>query len=98
MGGWMNGGESEVLVRRVLFDEISARLPTFLLLLSSHCRDNRRQSKPKPNADGLSVFNLCSVQFGQTTSPPSPLLHFPVNPFERSHLKIDIKAKYVKAE
>ena len=62
-------------------------------------------------SDGSSVFKLHSVQFGemvklgemakpssQPTSTSSHFLQFPVNPLERNHLKIDIRAQYVKAD
>ena len=104
--------ESEVVVRNH-FDKISVRMPTYLTLSGSAWLKTRKrwwrpQSKLNPNTiDGSSVFKLCSVHFGQMsemvnwvqpTSTTSHLCHFPINPFNRSHLKIDIKAQYVKAD
>ena len=81
-------GESEVVVRDH-FDKISVRMPTYL--------------KQRPNTDVSSVLKLCSVHFGemvrvivQPTSTSSQFLHFPVDPFDRSCLKIDITAQYIE--
>ena len=91
-------GDREIVVR-YHFDKISVKLPTFLTLwqLQVHAKPITTMA-----TYGSSVFKLCSVQSGdyrvsfESTQNAFQFFQFQVNPLERTHLKIDIKALYDK--
>ena len=99
--GLINGGRE--IVVRYNFDKISVKLPTFLTLSTNRSWQPQVQAKPITMATyGSSVFKLRSVQSGdyrvsvQSTRSAVQFFQFQVNPLERSHLKIEIKALYDK--
>ena len=91
-------GDREIVVR-YHFDKISVKLPTFLTLwqLQVHAKPITTMA-----TYGSSVFKLRSVQSGdyrvsvESTQNAFQFFQFQVNPLERTHLKIDIKALYDK--
>ena len=96
-------GDREIVVR-YHFDKISVKLPTFLTLSTKRSWQLQVHAKPITTMAtyGSSVFKLRSVQSGdyrvsvESTQNAFQFFQFQVNPLERTHLKIDIKALYDK--